>query len=315
VPGTPESPPRRRIRFLALSLLVAGWGTAADPAPAADSPESAILAPIQALRQNDVLAIFKALPDSDQQEAEKSWAENQAKPPGSPEDAKVDQTLMMLGMPNAVDMLMLQVEPKLKEVDPNQLAFQIQMGAGMVGMMLAQKPEGMPFAEAIQGIATDLVAWLPKSGINDPAKAREALTQVVAAVNSYEIKDSAGLRALSLNEVLDRTGKALKQLKQGFAVYGCDLDAFLDSVEVKDVKTEGDKATGTLQFVVLGKPRTLPLKLVRKDGRWVGDESMLAPLQQMQGGGPENAQPTTDGDGNPAPGGGTVPLSPEPVAP
>ncbi len=276
----------RPIRFLFLTLFAAAVAVGGETSSPA-SPEDAILAPVKALRQNDVLALFKAMPADDQAEAEAEWLAGRDKPPGE-QDAQFDQMMQVASQPGAVDMLMAQAEPALAQFDPQQLGFQLQMGAGMLGMALASSPEGVPFAEAIQGIATDLMAWLPAAGINDPAKLRQALTHLIAASQAFGVTDSAGLKALALDEVLHRSGDALNQIKSALVVYGCDLDAFLDSLAVTDVAGTGDQRTAKLQFIVLGKPRTLPLKLKLENGTWVSDPSTFAPLQNLanQGGGP-----------------------------
>ncbi len=280
----------RPIRLFLLTLFAAAVAVGGE-APPAGSPEDALLAPVKALRQNDVLSLFKAMPAEEQAEAEAEWAAGRDQPP-TEQDAKLNEMLQLVNQPGAVDLLMMQAEPALAQIDPQQLGFQLQMGAGMIGMGLASSPEGMPFAEIIQGLATDLMGWLPTSGINDPAKLREMLTHLVAAGKAYGVADSAALRALSLDDVLTRSGDALNEFKAGLAVYGCDLDAFLDSIAITDVAGTGDARTATLQFVVLGKPRTLPLKLKLVDGKWTTDESTFAPLTDLaaqaggMGGGP-----------------------------
>ena len=62
-----------------------------------------------------------------------------------------------------------------------------------------------------------------------------------------------------------------KGLKAALAVYGLDLDQILDSVSIakaESVVGTTNQRVVVLAFTALGKPRTLPLKLINVEGRW-----------------------------------------------
>jgi hypothetical protein len=246
-------------------------------AQAADTstPEGTLMAPIEALRNNDVPAIFALIPEEAQAEAKKSW-EEEAKNPNAAQDAEIDQNLGKLLAPDAIDTMMADLEPQLKEFNAQQVSMGLMMMGGMLAMNMAKDPEQAQSAQELQGLITDICAWLPASGLGDPAKARQAIERIVAGAKALDIANATELRALSLDEALKRCGGFLIELKNALAVYNLNADGFLDSIKVASVEGDGDQRTATMQFTAFGKPHSFPVKMEKKDGRWQVSESSMA---------------------------------------
>ncbi|MBA3684722.1 MAG: hypothetical protein H0W72_05710 [Planctomycetes bacterium] len=267
---------------LALSFICV-TASAADPT----SPEEAILAPIKALRSNDLLALFKSLPAADQAEAEQSWKEEGAK--ASPtQKAEFDQKLAILLNDDAIEQLAAQVEPMLQSYNPQEAAGQLMMVGGMIAMGMAQDEKSAEIGKTLQALIMDMSTWLPKAGFEDPAKLRAALTKVVAAAKALKVTTADQFFALSISDLLTRAGAAVKEIKAAFTVYELNPDAFLDSLIITKVEGSGDQRTASLQFTAFGRNHTIPVNLEQKDGKWVFKQDALEGL--MPGAG---AQPVT----------------------
>lgn len=246
-------------------------------ASAADmsTPEGTLLAPVQALRNNDFVGILTLMDADKQAEAKKAWSDAAATPDAA-KDAELNDSLNKLIAPGAVDAMMAELEPKLKEFNAQQVSMGLMMMGGMVAMNMAKDPEQAQAAQELQSLITDICAWLPSAGLNDPAKARKALEYVCAGAQSLNVKTAADLRALSLDEALKRCGGFFAEVKHALAVYGLNLDALLDSIQVPKVEGEGATRTATVQFSAFGKQHSIPVKMENKDGHWQISDSNIA---------------------------------------
>ncbi len=205
---------RKLLVFALICVLSFAHASAADMS----TPEGTFLGPVQALRNNDILGIFNLMDADKQAEAKKAWSEEAAKP-NPAKDAELDQNLSMLVTPNAVDTMMMAIEPKLKEFNAQQISMGLMMMGGMLAMNMAKDPEQAQAAQELQSLITDICGWLPSAGLEDPAKARKALEFVVAGAKSLNVTTAAELRALSLDEVLKRCGGLFAEVKHALAVY------------------------------------------------------------------------------------------------
>lgn len=283
------------IPSLVLATACCVGGLQAETAPLL-TPEAQIQVPIQALRNNDLAALFSQIPPAQQAEAAANW--NKVGSMVKPEDkAQLDQFFSTLLAPNAVDMLMAMAEPQLKQVKPQELVGYAQMFGGMAAMQLTQDPKTADLGKNLQQLVADVAAWIPKAGIEDPAKLRAALTSVVAATKALGVKNSTEFYALEFNELLKRGGNALKEVKSALKVYDLQADAFLESVKLVDVQGTGDKRTATATITAFGHPYKLPVTMVLKNGIWTFQNEQLekgleglAPAGMM-GGGAEPAPP------------------------
>lgn len=238
------------------------------------SPEAQVQVPIKALRNNDILAVFKLAPADQQAEAKANW--QKARTEASPEDkAKITEFFNTMLAPNAVDELMAIAEPQLAQINSQELVGYVQMFGGMAAMQMAQDPKTAEAGKMLQQLVGDVAAWVPKAGFEDPAKLRTALTSVVAATKALGVKTSDELLALDLEQLLTRSGPAIKELKAALRAYDLQTDAVLDSFKLSNVQGSDDKRTATAQVTLFGHSYSVPVNLVLKDGVWQIENEQL----------------------------------------
>jgi hypothetical protein len=267
--------PSTRLRSAGLAA-VAVFGLSvplrsADIDPSA--PESAIMPAVKAIHDNDFKALFASFSAADQAKAEADWKKAQADPNAAKNDAQVDQFLGQMLDPAAVDNLMAQAEPQLKTMDLAKAQQGLMALSGMLPLMMSQNGKPMTADDQksmamVQSLLNDIAAWIPKSGVNDPAKLRTALEHVVAGVKALGVKDGKELRALSLDDLLGRLGPALKEVKAGFASYDLQADKLLESIKPTSTG-DGDNRVLNVAFNAFGRDYTVPLKVQKVDGKWV----------------------------------------------
>jgi len=273
-----------RFSLLASSVLACAISVGSLHAADLASPESVVAAPVKAMRSNDMLALFKSMPAEEQAKARQEW-KDKATTISPTERAELDEKLSMLLDPKAVDNLMAMIEPQLKQVNPQELAGMLQMFGGIAAMQLAQQPAFATTGKSLQTLAMDLAAWLPTSGIEDPAKMRLAITSVVNAAKAFRVANADELLKLDLDEFLTRGGAALKEAKNAFKPYDIEFDAFLDSIALINVKGTGDKRTGDLKLTAFAHDITFPVPLVQKDGKWqIDEQEMQKAVAPLMGG-------------------------------
>lgn len=272
----------RQILCSAIALLALATLPLRAADPAADAPEASMVQVVNALRQNDFLTFFKSLPAEEQAKAEQQWKDGQQDPK---KRAELDEFLGKLLAPDAVDTMMANAEPGLASADLAANAQQLKMMAGFLPMMAQMPgPDGKPrqptpeMTQALQlgqTLINDFADWLPTSGLNDPAKLREALTHLVDGAKGLGVKNSDELRQLALTEFLTRLSPLVKESKAALGVYGIEADKFLDSIKATSTGS-GEQRTVDLAFAAFGRPYSLPLKMVRKDGKWVPADSSMS---------------------------------------
>lgn len=281
-------------RFLA-PLLVASLSAAtfaADVKPVTDpgKPESAILLPVQLLRANDFKGFYDAMPAEEKAKAQAEWAKAAAKGGEGKKGEHLDEinaTLAKLLAPNAVDQIMAEAKPKLAEMNPQE----ISQGLQMVGMMLAmsqmqqqgqngqkQDPTSKAAMAALGGVLTDASQWVLTAGINDEAKCRKAVERLAAGAKALGVKDVRELQTLPLDQFLARLTPLVKEAKAAAAVYDVQVDAFLDSVKVAAGPVKEGKSILQVTALLFGKPYTVPVEVLQKDGHWIVNPKAAKPL-------------------------------------
>jgi hypothetical protein len=260
------------IRAAMLALVVASAPLGAADAVAPSGPESALLPAVKALRDNDFKALFATLPPEQQTQAQAEWKKAQATPDAKG-DASFDRFLGQLLDPNAVDNLMAQAEPQLKGIDLVKAQQGLMALSGMLPLFAQQggkplSPDDVKGMTVAQGLLGDVAAWIPKSGITDAKKLREAIEHLVAGAKKLGVKDAKELHALAFDEALGRLGPMLAELKGALAVYDLQADQFLDSVKAAGAG-DGDQRTLNVSFTAFAHPYEVPLKVQKVNGAWV----------------------------------------------
>lgn len=274
-------------------LLQCGWLAAGEPPPAPTAPlpaEVAVEGWIKALRAGDLAALYRQLPEAQRTRAEAQW-KAQVAAFGARGEQQADQMIAMLNSPQAIDGVMIAIAPTLVQIDVGKVATQIKEIAGFIGAASTQPPvdgQGLDLGMVKEWLL-DVAAWLPTSGLNDAAKARQLSERLVNAFRATGIRGSHELKQLTIGDLLVRLAPSLPELKAGLAAYDLQLDALLASLTVAKApagKDGGAPDTSRLiiGYTAFGKPRSASLTLVHKDGAWQfgeGKDSPLAGLMQL----------------------------------
>jgi len=246
-----------------LAVIIAGLALsvgAGEPPPVAS-----LLAPLQAVRANDLAGWFTQAPAAKRAEAAKAWQDAVAKP--DPEaDAKLDQGLALLTNPQAAELLAVLGAAQLKQVNMQELG--LVLSANGSALIDAVAGADAVLGQSLRLLLSDVAAWLPTAGLDDPAKLRAAMAALSGAVQALRIASAAELRALALDDVFRRLGPALAGLKQALAVYDVHADRFLDSLLLTEIGGAGDQRSVRLTFTAFARQHALPLKLRLVDGAW-----------------------------------------------
>lgn len=281
-------------------------------APATQAPDMLATGWAKALKGNDLSAAFALFTPADQASLANLWRRQMSRP-----DAYLDlqiNTLAALAQnAAAADQLLAMSQPYLAQLDVPKLTKGITDIAGFLGSAAESQQAGATGGLDYAGLRDwlkDLAAWVPTAGLSDQIKAKAAAGHLIQAMSASGLKSAAELRSLPLADLLARLGPALPALKNALLVYDVQVDALLGSFKATLGEATAEQATIKLAFTSLGKPRTIDLKLVPKNGAWQlasGNDNPFTGLSQlvmmallMQGMGGEPAQP---------------PVKPAPVAP
>ncbi len=274
----------RHMPLVALSALLTFGSIDTLAAVDLSAPESAVTVPVTALKTNDFVSLFKALPAADQAKAKAEW-DNSRRNMSPSDKAQFSEQMDKFLAPNAVDVIVAEAEPNLADLNPAEMAAGVQMFGGMMAMQMAQDPKTKDQGALLQQLVMDVAGWLPTSGIEQPAKLRQSATHFVNGVKALGVSNADELIALELDELLTRGGKATAELKKSFDVYGLNVDGLLGSIALNNLVGTGDARSGLLTFTAFGNPYKLPVDLKKKDGYWVFDtDKAAAALAPMTGG-------------------------------
>lgn len=271
---------------LAASLLVffAGCGeksteTATAPAAAA-TPDAAILASVQSIKQGDIAGLMQnALPPADFAKAKADWGKDKDQEPITDEQrTQFNETMAKLTAPDAEQKLFAEIEPKLKEFDAQyqqQLPMYAMAGAGWVKNMIQQN-QTMSEAERTQAAAAvdALQAWVVKTHFTDAESIKKVIAIVTKAAREMNLKSLDEARALNYDQSMQKARIAVLGLKDALAVYGFSIDQTLDSIKPQVLSNDGKVASVQLTYTLLGAPLTATTEMVNVDGRWYGKQTI-----------------------------------------
>lgn len=282
--------------------------TVDTPAPAKPSDpqnldqsgaEEAVRSAVRALRTNDANAFLRRLPESDQQAAERAWRQVGSGDGNPWISGMVNRVLRASSSPDGAEQVSTFVAPLLATAEPQALSQQIKemnggtiaaddrrRGGGLARMIVQSGVAAVASGLLATGCETEqvralerwfdaLATWLPSSGLNEPAKARQAAVGLASALSKLGATSLQDLGKLELPQFLDRVALAMPELKRVLAVYGFEVDQALDTVAVAsrelppEAVTPGQNARlVTVTFTAFGSEHLMPLKLVETNGRW-----------------------------------------------
>lgn len=265
------------VAALSGGLLLAGCGDDAMQGGSAEtgSPEGAVMAGVNALRDNDLGAFLEVtIPQEQLNKMRAEYAENMQEPVSPSDAAQFEAQMAMLTGPDAEDTLMAQIEPQITQMAA-QLPFMIGMVRGMALGQIQENPdmedEQREKAQQIVGAVFD---WAESADLGNLDKARDAVGIVTAAARDLDLSTMEEVRALSFDDAMDKGGMALGAAKDVLDVYGLSVNDMLDSFEAETVADRGDEADVRVSFDFLGTEHSVDGKMVKRDDRWFSKGAM-----------------------------------------
>jgi hypothetical protein len=173
--------------------------------------------------------------------------------------------------PHAVEDLMVEIEPKLEQARP-QAAGALLMAFGAM-QMAVNSPESELTDEqraALRSALPGIQQWASTTDFLSSDTMRQALNLLTDGVRRTGISDLDQIKALPLEAVLDRAGTVLLAAKDAVRLYGIDLDAVADSLQVEVLEIEGERARVRTTVTLFNAPVWHEHDLVLVEGRWYG---------------------------------------------
>lgn len=249
--------------------------TVAITAVAAADPSVQLQDLVRQFRSNDLTAIVRgSLPPAHYQTLLDKYEEARSKPISDKDRADFAEGLQKLIAPDAVDQLMAEIEPKMRE-RAVQSEGMILMGLGAMNMAVTSPDSDLTeeqramLKRALPGIE----AWVIETDFFSVDTLRQALTLVADAARRTGISDLDQIRMLSFEQLLAHGGRLLGAGKQAVKLYGIDLDAIVSTARMEVLEVEGDEARVRTTVTVFDAPLHFEQSLVLVEGRWYTKEA------------------------------------------
>ena len=218
-----------------------------------------------ALKQNDVRHLVELVASkTDFEEMKTKFAEMKKQPISADDRRQFTESFGRLTASGAVDSIMKEIEPKLSEYK-NQLPGYIAIGAGALQMQVSNSSVSEEEKASATKAITAIQSWANKTDFADPKRARKAVTALVDAATSINLKTPEDVKALSFEQAMDKVGVCLGGFKKALNAYDFDLDAMLGSVKVTDLAKPGEVQ---IKASVFGTELTSKGNLTQREGRW-----------------------------------------------
>ena len=258
----------------ALAALVLGGCRPERPA----APETAALEPAAAveqllsdLRNDDLVGYVRhALPPDLHRRISLAWDQGLTIWPltALPLDDRLPALITTLAAPDAEKTLLAGYNRQFAGATR-----ELHSAAATLGLFarqyLAASGEFSPAERAHYAQVVDALAgWGQRAPLADPARARTAIPQLVAAARLTGLAGADGFREAGMERGLTRIAPFLARLRTVLAGYGLDLDEALASATVGPALDAGDSATVPLEYTLAGRSIRAELRLVRRDGGW-----------------------------------------------
>lgn len=259
---------------LAAALIAGGCNRNPDPASVAataDTPVAAVNQLIRDLRGNDLVAYAEhSLPPRLHREVAMAWSEGRTTWPLSelPLSEQLPGFIITLAEPDAEKTLLAAFRRQFSGADR-----ELRTAASTLGLFAAQYVEhSNSYSDAEREHYVQLIVALSNWGKNaplaDPALAKAAVPQLVAAARLTGLGQPGALRQAGMERSLTRLGPMLARLKTVLNGYGLDMDATLDGAQAHLIEQTGDTARVRLDYTVAGTAVDAQILLERRDGRW-----------------------------------------------
>ncbi|QOW19386.1 hypothetical protein INQ41_12355 [Lysobacter ciconiae] len=259
---------------LAAAILAGGCSRhpqAASGATTGDTPVAAVNQLVKDLRGNDLVAYADhALPPKLHQEMAMAWSEGRTTWPLSelPLSEQLPGFIITLAEPDAEKTLLAAFRRQFAGAGR-----ELRTAASTLGLFAAQYVErSSSYSDAEREHYVQLIVALSTWGKNaplaDPALAKAAVPQLVAAARLTGLGHPGALREAGMERSLTRLGPLLARLKSVLDAYGLDINATLDGAQVRLIEQTGDTAQVSLSYPLAGATVDAQIALERRDGRW-----------------------------------------------
>jgi hypothetical protein len=264
-----------RVRSALPSLAFAGLFLALSAAACKRSsepktPDQAVLSSIAALRDNDLTRLIEQHAPAD---LRASWASSWDEKRAEPHDAQVAKQFQAkmgeLTADGAEQKLMAKIQPHLRQIEP-QLGMFTQMFQQVAESRIEDDESmGDSEREAAQETMREVTRWIQRTNLADENLWRKSIAVVCETARELDCKRIEDFKALSFPALLEKGDVVLAGTKRLLDAWGVDVNGFLDTVQARTLRQEGDSATVRVSFELCGKRREVDSEMVRIDGRWV----------------------------------------------
>lgn len=277
------------MKALALSLLIAGLTSPAGhlsaktdvespraiAASTAPDPAQEVLGLARMLRSNDLVGLAQAaIPSDAYEELRRGYESHRDEPISESDRAEFAEKLAKLSAPDAVDRLMTEIEPQLLEARPKApSAILMGLGAAQLALLSDESKLSDEQRESLQRALPGFQDWVTSTDFLSSTAMREALTLVTDAVRRTGIEDIGQLQSMSFEQALAQAESVLAASKQALLIYGLDVDAIADSMQVQVLDNDGTTARVRTTVTVFDAPIFIDHDLVLVDGHWYGKRS------------------------------------------
>lgn len=249
--------------------------TVAMSAVAAADPSIQLQELVRQFRSNDLAALVRgSLPPSHYQRLLDKYEEARLKPTTEAQRAEFTEGLQKLIAPDAVDQLMAEIEPKLRE-RAAQSEGMILLGLGAMNMAITSPDSELTDEqrEMLKRALPGIEAWIIETDFFSADTLRDALTLVADAARRTGISELDQLKMLSFDQLLGHGGRLLAAGKQAVKLYGIDVDAIAATARMEVLEVEGDEARVRTTVTVFDAPLHFEQSLVLVEGRWYTREA------------------------------------------
>ena len=222
------------------------------------------------LRANDLGGLVNALvPPSQYQRMRQAYELQRLQPITPAERAKFSQGIAKLIDANALDKFMLEIEPKLVEARPKAAgALLIGMGALQVALASEDSELTAEQRDALKSALPGIHKWATETDFLSSISMRQALSLLANAARNTGVRSIDELKMLSFEQALSKAGTMLAASKQALFIYGLDINAIADSLQVQILKQEGQTARVRTTITLFGAPISSEVDLVLLEGSW-----------------------------------------------
>lgn len=269
---------------LSMSLLFVGLISAVNPVFAQErvssvsrsvsqsvpDPAVQIRELARVLRANDLAGLVRAaVPPSHYQLMRQSYEINRLKPITPAERSKFSEGIAKLTDANAVDKFMLEIEPKLIEARP-KAAGALLIGMGALQVALASDDSELTAEQraALQSALPGIQKWAAETDFLSSLSMRQALSLLADAARNTGVRSIDELKMLSFEQALAKAGTLLAASKQALYIYGLDINAIADSLQVEVLTQDSQTARVRTTITLFEAPISSEMDLVLLEGRW-----------------------------------------------